>query len=288
MSVLKKVNVEKSAGKKYTVNVEMYGTVGDMVTLLKTRSITDSKFENQQTKRLDTSWCGVKSYDEACELLHNGYQPSVEKLKERMKANYVGEGKRITFHNDVVGYAPIVPLAMQGVPQSMLNHKMKPIKAKVIDVFYDISVTCGVSNEKILNNGSNLLSAIIGLEQEGYKVNIYAIQAYSGSSDCDMLIIKIKDSRQPMDLKRMSFPLTHTAFFRVIGFDWYSKVPGGKYRIDYGHTLNQEFGIERSTAIIREVSGNDRAVVLYGREMLSQGADHIKEVIKNESGNKRN
>ena len=288
MSVLKKVDVEKSAGRKYTVNVEMYNTVGDMVTLLKTRNITDSQFDNQQTKRLDTSWCGVKSYDEACEFLHNGYQPSVEKLKERMKANYVGEGKRITFQNDVVGYAPIVPLAMQGVPQSMLNHKMKPIKAKVIDVFYDISVTCGVSNEKILNNGSNLLSAIIGLEQDGYKVNIYAIQAYSGSSDCDMLIIKIKDSRQPMDLKRMSFPLTHTAFFRVIGFDWYSKVPGGKYRSGYGHTLNQEFGIERSTAIIREVSGNDRAVVLYGREMLSQGADHIKEVIKNESGNKRN
>lgn len=288
MSVLKKVDVEKSAGRKYTVNVEMYSTVGDMVTLLKTRSITDRQFDNQQTKRLDTSWCGVKSYDEACEFLHNGYQPSVEKLKERMKANYVGEGKRITFNNDVVGYAPIVPLAMKGVPQSMLNHKMKPIKAKVIDVFYDISVTCGVSNEKILNNGSNLLSAIIGLEQEGYKVNIYAIQAYSGSSDCDMLIIKIKDSRQPMDLKRMSFPLTHTAFFRVIGFDWYSKVPGGKYRSGYGHTLNQEFGIERSTAIIREVSGNDRAVVLYGREMLSQGADHIKEVIKNESGNKRN
>lgn len=288
MSILKKVNVEKSAGKKYMVNVEMYGTVGDMTTLLKTRSITSSSFENQQTERLDTSWCGVKSYDEACEFLHNGYQPSVEKLKERMKAKYVGEGKRITFHNDVVGYAPIVPLAMQGVPQSMLNHKMKPIKAKVIDVFYDITVNCGTTSEQILNNGSNLLGAIVDLEQEGYKVNIYAVQSYSDGIDCDMLIIKIKDSKQPMDLKRMSFPLTHTAFFRVIGFDWYSKVPGGRYRYDYGNNLNQSFGREKSTAIIREVSGNDRAVVLYGKEMLSQGADHIKEVIKNESGNKRN
>lgn len=288
MSVLKKVNVKKAVNKNYMVNVEIYNTVGDMVTLLKTRSITSSSFENQQEKRLDTSWVGVKSYDEACELLHNGYQPSVEKLKERMKAQYVGEGKRITFHNDVVGYAPIVPLAMQGVPQSMLNHKMKPIKAKVIDVFYDITVNCGVSSEQILNNGSNLLGAVVDLEQEGYKINIYAIQSYSDSSNCDMLVVKIKDSKQPMDLKRMSFPLTHTAFFRVIGFDWYSRVPDGKYRYGYGHNLNQEFGRNRSTEIIREVTGNDRAVVLYGAEMLSQGADHIKEVIKNESGNKRN
>ncbi len=288
MSVLKKVNVVKSARKKYDVNVEIYNTVSDMVTLLKTRNITNSNFDDQQTKQIDTSWVGVRSYDEACEFLHNGYQPSVEKLKERMKAKYVGEGKRITFHNDVVGYAPIVPLAMQGVPQSMLNHKMKPIKAKVIDVFYDITVNCGTTSEQILNNGSNLLGAVVDLEQEGYKINIYAIQSYSDSSNCDMLVIKIKDSRQPMDLKRMSFPLTHTAFFRVIGFDWYSRVPGGRYRYGYGHNLNQEFGREKSTAIIREVTGNDRAVVLYGAEMLRQGVEHIKEVIKNESGNKRN
>ena len=288
MSVLKKVNVVKSARKKYDVNVEIYNTVSDMVTLLKTRNITNSSFDDQQTKQIDTSWVGVRSYDEACEFLHNGYQPSVEKLKERMKAKYVGEGKRITFHNDVVGYAPIVPLAMQGVPQSMLNHKMKPIKAKVIDVFYDITVNCGTTSEQILNNGSNLLGAVVDLEQEGYKINIYAIQSYSDEKNCDMLVIKIKDSKQPMDLKRMSFPLTHTAFFRVIGFDWYSRVPGGRYRYEYGHNLNQEFGREKSTAIIREVTGNDRAVVLYGAEMLRQGADHIKEVIKNESGNKRN
>lgn len=288
MSVLKKVNVVKSARKKYDVNVEIYNTVSDMVTLLKTRNITNSSFDDQQTKQIDTSWVGVRSYDEACEFLHNGYQPSVEKLKERMKAKYVGEGKRITFHNDVVGYAPIVPLAMQGVPQSMLNHKMKPIKAKVIDVFYDITVNCGTTSEQILNNGSNLLGAVVDLEQEGYKINIYAIQSYSDEKNCDMLVIKIKDSRQPMDLKRMSFPLTHTAFFRVIGFDWYSRVPGGRYRYGYGHNLNQEFGREKSTAIIREVTGNDRAVVLYGAEMLRQGVEHIKEVIKNESGNKRN
>lgn len=288
MSVLKKVNVVKSARKKYDVNVEIYNTVSDMVTLLKTRNITNSSFDDQQTKQIDTSWVGVRSYDEACEFLHNGYQPSVEKLKERMKAKYVGEGKRITFHNDVVGYAPIVPLAMQGVPQSMLNHKMKPIKAKVIDVFYDITVNCGTTSEQILNNGSNLLGAVVDLEQEGYKINIYAIQSYSDEKNCDMLVIKIKDSKQPMDLKRMSFPLTHTAFFRVIGFDWYSRVPGGRYRYGYGHNLNQEFGREKSTAIIREVTGNDRAVVLYGAEMLRQGVEHIKEVIKNESGNKRN
>lgn len=288
MSVLKKVNVVKSAHKKYDVNVEIYNTVSDMVTLLKTRNITNSSFDDQQTKQIDTSWVGVRSYDEACEFLHNGYQPSVEKLKERMKAKYVGEGKRITFHNDVVGYAPIVPLAMQGVPQSMLNHKMKPIKAKVIDVFYDITVNYGTTSEQILNNGSNLLGAVVDLEQEGYKINIYAIQSYSDEKNCDMLVIKIKDSRQPMDLKRMSFPLTHTAFFRVIGFDWYSRVPGGRYRYGYGHNLNQEFGREKSTAIIREVTGNDRAVVLYGAEMLRQGVEHIKEVIKNESGNKRN
>ena len=287
MAVLKKVDVSKEAGKSYKVNCERYNSVGEMVGLLKTRNMTSSSFDNMSSKTLDSSWTGVNTYDEALEFLGKGYQPVIEKLKERLRANIAGDGKRISFKNDVIGYAPIVPLAMQGVPQSMINHTMKPIKAKVIDLFYDVTVNCETSSNQIIDNGSKILGAILELEQEGYKINLYAMQSYSDYKDCDMLVIKIKDSRQPIDLKRMSFPLTHTAFFRVIGFDWYSKVPGGKYRSGYGHNINHEFGRDGANAVIRKCVENDKAVVLYGKEILDEGVEHIKEVIKNESGNKR-
>lgn len=288
MSVLKTIDVHKQAGKAYVVNGEMYGTVNEMVDLLEKRKITDSCFDNQRTKSHRKDWEGVDSYEEAIDLLHNGWQTAVDKLKQGIKANYVGEGKRITFHNDVVGYAPIVPLALQGVPQSMLNHNMKPIKAKVIDVVYNIAVSSSYSPDEILKSGQNLLTAVLGLEQEGYKVNIYAMQAYAGNNDCDMLLIKIKDSRQPMDLKRMSFPLTHPAFFRVIGFDWYSKVPGGKYRGGYGYPISHSLSVTKARDVVREFCNNDKAVVFFAQEMKNKTIDYIKEVIKNESGNKRN
>lgn len=289
MSVLKKIDLGKEIDKRsYKVNCESYNSVGEMVGLLKTRKITNSDFHNYEEEKIDKSWTGVGSYKEALDLLDNGYQPVIEKLKTALKANFNGDAKRISFNNDVVGYAPIVPLAMKGVPQSMINATMKPIKSKVIDLFYDVTVNCGVTCQQIIDNGAKVLGAILELEQEGYKVNLYAIQSYSDYENCDMLIIKIKDSRQPIDLKRMSFPLTHTAFFRVIGFDWYSKVPGGIYRSGYGHNLNQEFGRTKSNIIIRKCAGNDKAVVLYGAEILNTGMEHIKEVIKNESGNKKN
>lgn len=287
MAVLKKVDVSKEAGKSYKVNCERYNSVGEMVGLLKTRELINRNFDDFKTCYIDSNWTGVKTYDEALEFLDKGYQPVIEKLKERLKANIAGDGKRISFKNDVIGYAPIVPLAMQGVPQSMINHTMKPIKAKVIDLFYNISVVSSVTCQQIIDNGSKVLGAILELEQEGYKVNLYGLQDYSDERSSDILAVKIKDSRQPIDLKRMSFPLTHTAFFRVIGFDWYSKVPGGKYRSGYGHDMVRELGKEKATDVIRKCVGNDKAVVLYGREILNNGVEHIKEVIKNESGNKR-
>lgn len=288
MSVLKKIECSKQAGQAFVVNGELYNTVNEMVDLLNTRKMTSNSFTDQRTKHHDKDWAGVGSYDEAIDLLHNGWQSAVDKLKEGISANYVGEGKRITFNNDVVGYAPIVPLALQGVPQSMLNHQMKAIKAKVIDIVYNIAVSCSFTPKDILENGKNLLTAVLGLEQEGYKINIYAMQAYSSRNNCDMLLIKIKDSRQPMDLKRMSFPLTHPAFFRVIGFDWYSKVPGGIYRASYGQPISYNLGVESAKNVIREFCGNDKAVVFFGQEMKGKSVDYIKEVIKNESGNKRN
>ena len=120
-----------------------------------------------------------------------------------------------------------------------------------------------------------------------YGCNVLTTTWYSNRQNADIVVIKIKDSRQAFDLKRMSFPLTHTAFFRVIGFDWYGKFPEGTYRSGYGHNIRQEFGEEKATKLIRQFTGNDKAVVLYGSSILYRDQEHIKEVLKNESGNSK-
>ena len=263
--------------------IESYNSSMDVVRDCRTRSITDKSFHDMQKQgyiEKDTKFYGVSNYEEALKFLEEGYQPTVEKLKAGIKANLQGNGKRISFHNDIVGYAPIVPLAILGVPQAMINSRMKPIKAKVVDVYYNLTVSWSTKSEDIINAGVKLLSTVIALEQQGYRFNIYAVQNYYDKGKCYMLKVKVKDSAQPIDLKRISFPLTHTGFFRVIGWDWYSKCPEAKYITFYGYSLDNQFDNTKMQKTAKELFG-ENAVWFGCTNIIKENEEYIKEVLEN-------
>lgn len=284
MSTIKDIIIPKRAGKKpnYKFHIERYDSADEMVKDLGTRERTSTEFYDMKRRiSRDPNWYGVESYEQALEFMRTGYQPTVEKFKgsiKKMQKASAGTAKRISFQNNIQGFAPVVPLALKGVPNSMINMTMKPIKAKVIDVYYDMVVNSGISTETIIENGQKVLGAIMALEMQGYKFNLYAVQSYSDHRDCDMLVVKVKNSAQPLDLKRISFPLTHPAFFRVLGFDWYSKFEGARYRTGYGHYVGSEFMDTDRMAI--EVFGKGAIYFSAGR-MTHQNEDNIKEVLKN-------
>lgn len=272
----KKIKINNHRGM--TVNLEMYDSAIDVYEDCTRRAITDSAFKDMAKKQMG-SFEDVKNYDEALKFLRNGYQPTVNKLREKMTVKDPGQ-KRVSFQNNIVGSSPIVPLALKGVPNCMVDTRMKTIKCKVIDIYYDMTCSCGTRSEKIIENGQKMLGAILDLEHQGYRFNLYAIQTYSDSDSADVLAVKIKSSNQPLDLKRMSFPLTHTAFFRVIGFDWYSKFPKGKYRFGYGHGIGYELDKEQTREFSSKMFG-DNAIYIAGKNILHEDEEYIKEVLKN-------
>lgn len=285
MGFLKHADVK--AFKNSHFNIEVYDSAYQVVKDCETRKITDSSFNNMRKDVDDKDWYGVASYQEALDLMETGYQPTVDELKKGIKANLSGQAKRITFHNDVVGYAPIVPLAIMGVPQSMMNSHMKQVKAKVIDVYYDMTASCDNSPKQFIDAGSKLLGAIMELEMQGYRMNIYCVNSFYGDG-CDLLCVRVKSANQPLDLKRISFPLTHPAFFRVIGFDWYSKVPGGKYRFGYGHAIGYDYNSETMQKGFKEIFGNN-AVAFSAAKIIDnkETKEHLKEVIVSADGKKK-
>lgn len=272
----KKIKISNHRGM--AVNLEMYDSAIDVYEDCTRRAITDSAFEDMAKKQMG-SFEDVKNYDEALKFLRNGYQPTVNKLREKMTVKDPGQ-KRVSFQNNIVGSSPIVPLALKGVPNCMVDTRMKTIKCKVIDIYYDMTCSCRTGSEKIIENGQKMLGAILDLEHQGYRFNLYAIQTYSDSDSADVLAVKIKSSNQPLDLKRMSFPLTHTAFFRVIGFDWYSKFPKGKYRFGYGHGIGYELDKEQTREFSSKMFG-DNAIYIAGKNILHEDEEYIKEVLKN-------
>ena len=279
MAVIKDRAIKVSSIKTINIHMEHFESAQEVAKTCATREITNSSFDDIPKKDFG-DWQGVKSYGEALDLLRNGYQPTVDAMNGVFKASKNGEAKRIHFQNQIQGFAPVVPLALKGVPNCMVNMTMKPIKAKVIDVCYDMTASCMTSSKKIIEAGQILLGTIVELEKQGYRFNIYAVQSYSDDRSCDMLSVKVKSSGQPLDLKRISFPLTHTAFFRVIGFDWYSKVPGGKYRSGYGCALGYKLDKNGLQEVARNLYGKS-AVYFSAAMILNEKKEHIKEVITN-------
>lgn len=271
--------IRKATAEGVKFQIEEFDSAAEVAETCKSRKITNNRFDNAETRRCDR-WMGVSSYGEAIDLLRNGYQPTVEKLRDVFKIKQSGEATRFSFKNQIQGFAPVVPLALKGVPNCMVNMTMKPIKAKVVDVYYDMTASCGVSSDNIIAAGQKLLSSVVELERQGYRFNLFGVQTYSDDDSCDMLAVRVKRDSQPLDLKRISFPITHTAFFRVIGFDWYSKVPGGKYRSGYGRGLAYDNSTEELNAMAKSLFGQN-AIYLSAAKIIDKDEAHIKEVLSN-------
>lgn len=282
MSVNKTMSIKAFGGKP--IHVEKFNSADEVAAVSARRKITDFNFDDMEKKLNDGADSGVKSMDEARNLLRFGYEPTVEKLKASAKVTVSGDKKRISFFNDFVGYQPVVPLALMGVPNSMVNMAMKPIKAKVITVIYEATAGYSYSAKQLEEAGQKFLGALLDLESQGYKFNILVSQSYWNKEDADLLLVRIKNSNTPLDLKRMSFPLTHPAFFRAIGFDWYSKTPGGKYRFLYGHSITRDFSEKVINRGFEEILG-EKCVVFSATKILRDSTDHIQAVVTGKDSN---
>lgn len=239
-STIREFKINTSKHKNFRIMIEDYASAYDVAEDCNTRPRTSTRFDDMRKKSIG-QWEGVKSYDHALELLKNGYVDNVKEIQKSIKKGIYGVEKRIKFKNDVQGFAPVVPLAILGVPQSMINTEAKLIKTKVIDLVYDMTCPAYVDTKDMIKAGIAFLEVISKLEMQGYRINLKSVQCYTSNEEAYILSVNIKNSRQPLDLKRISFPTMHTAFFRVIGFDWYSKTPRAKCLPGYGHNPTNEF-----------------------------------------------
>ena len=263
---------------------EEYSTVYRMARDLQTRKVTDERFDDKAKEYSDerSEWNGNLTFSEALDTLEKGYEPTTKKLKEVMKLSLkkmTASEKRIRFEESVEGFQPIVPLAIMNIPTSMLDVKIKNIKAKVINIFYDASFIADKSSEDIIKLGQNVFETIIRLEHCGYRFNLYVVNNFCDiyDNDIDMLVVKIKSSNQVVDIRKMSFPLTHTSFSRLLGFSWLEKTPNGVYKgSGYGKTLDvyykRLFNDDKERKEFLEKVLGKNAIYISGNDIL----DHTR------------
>lgn len=199
----------------------------------------------RSSEERDKDFTGTETWEEAFELfkfgdneLYKKFQDQRAKINiDKLLGNAVRKQKYVNRH---YGCVPNVPAYLIGNPLNMINPEIGKISHKVINIFLSVGVPWHVEKEDIMRTGIIYLSVIELLEKAGYRCNLYA-GVTASSTRAEYLYVRIKTDREPLNIKKLVFPLAHPSMLRRIFFKW---VEVNDYDYDmtggYGHNDGED------------------------------------------------
>lgn len=185
------------------------------------------------------SFCKTSNYAEATNLLLYGDNQLRQKIEamglQKLKANLNKYVVKRQLYTSVVGFAPHVPNYVANVPNTMINVRMKHIKQNVVTVFYNSAVSGYTEAEDIMEAVSKLCCALVRLEAQGIRVNLYAGTLGEAGRQKVAFSVKVKSSGQPFDTLKMIYPLAHPSFNRRHKFRYVEVTEGVNSKWSYGY-----------------------------------------------------
>lgn len=225
---------------------EHFDSIHQMIKVIESRPNNDVMKYCDSSHSGDRDFTGSKSYEEAKRLFENGYTDVLEKIKigmaNNIKRNQIERRRRVT--TGVVGYAPHVPNAILGLPNSMILTEAVPQKIKALSIVVGITENCATDAEEFIRSGIAALSVVNTLELQGYRVNLkVAFYCAECGDDRAFGTVSVKDYREHLDIQKLCFPLAHPSMFRRLGFRWLETCEGLKessWAFGYGRQLSNK------------------------------------------------
>lgn len=223
---------------------ERFDSIHQLLSVLESRK-ENKVFENESpsSKTGSQSFTRTKSYEEAMDLIRNGWTEPLAQIKKGVEKGFKSNGtlEKSRPQTGIVGYAPCVPNAILGLPNSMIMTEKTASKVKAVTILFCLSVNASVDEEDILKSGILVLNIINDLELQGYRVklDVEFFSSRQGNDICSARV-NVKDWRQPMDLKKLAFPIANPSMFRRFGFRWletYPQLENRGYANGYGRDI---------------------------------------------------
>ena len=212
----------------YRIIKEHFTSIHQMLSVIESRPNNSVMRNRDESRTNGKDFTGTKSYDEAISLFETGYTEILERIKTGVGSNLkeTESVNRRTVRTGVVGYAPHVPNAILGLPNSMILTEQQSQKIKTVSIVVGITENCGTAAEEFIKSGIAALSVVNTLELRGYRVALkVAFWCAEGGNERAWGTITLKDYREHMDIQKLCFPLAHPSMFRRFGFKWLETSP---------------------------------------------------------------
>lgn len=163
-----------------------------------------------------SDWSGTNSFDQALELLKNGWSDMSQTLTRKLNVASKDIQPIKTSKNvlSVCGYQPVVALYLAGVPQNMVDKRMVAKKQKVIELTKDVTYSCSTTTEEIVNQSVKAMVVVKKLEAQGYRIKLnvaLGVEKYGREIICKVCIKQPSDRLQ---VSKLAFPMVHPSMLR--------------------------------------------------------------------------
>lgn len=242
---------------------------------------------NSSQNPMESGFNVTMNLEEAIEKLKTGDDNLYERvIKEKKKINtdkLLGNvKKRKTYKKDIVGFQPNVGAFLTGNPLNMINEEKTNTSIRILNIFINVRVNSFTGSDKVLKNGTIYATMVDLLEKAGYRTNLYVGTANNVHSsfnpDKMILLVRIKTDREPLNLKKMVFPLANADFLRRLKFRWMEVCESN---IDATHDgYGQYMEIEEVKNRIQEILGEDCLVFNYEDTNGEVSETYVKELLK--------
>lgn len=183
------------------------------------------------------------SFDEAVDLLKNGWDDMAQKLTQKLNVQASPEVQRqMQTIVGVAGFQPIVPLYLAGVPTNMVSRQFRPVKQKVVNITKLFNYSAGVGTEKIIEQSVLTMRIVKKLEAQGLRVNLsIALGTTAGDSEI-VGKIQLKGANEKLNVSKLAFPMVHPSMLRRLYFRYIEVEPHVTQRFvgSYGSPISYE------------------------------------------------
>lgn len=226
------------------VNLVEFENITSVVEFIKNNGRTKTFLNCASSERAGSWWNGTKSLDEALNLFQYGWDEKTKELKEVLgKPNLKQKTYVKSFFTDVLGFQAIVPNYLMGLPKTMVNSYMKPIKSKIINICVTCNYLSDVSAKEIFENAINQTLVVNTLESMGYRVNLSVLNISTAGGRINALKIKVKSSTEKLNLSKLSFALIHPSMLRRIVFALFERLDEydiSDFKWGYGRSIDDK------------------------------------------------
>ena len=188
------------------------------------------------------SFTQTHSCEEATQLLKDGWSSMAQDITKKINVikNQVVDAHVQKVLYDVVGFQASVPRYLQGIPTSMVNKKLVPVKQKVITLDKDISYNASIKTEQIIEASVQTLQLIKKIEAQGIRVNLNLIWGVAAGDTKEVAKVRLKSANERLNISKLSFPLVHPSMLRRLCFRYLEVAPTvtKSYTWGYGAPLD--------------------------------------------------